>query len=127
LLSAGSICLPFPVYWWSPVEERRRYERFNLKLPAQVEMTPSVPVQEKKILHLHTKNICAGGSYFITVKPFPEGSEVKIHLVVQAEKIKKLTGRQAHVTMMGKVLRTDAEGMAISFSKAYTLTSYRPV
>jgi hypothetical protein len=109
------------------VKEQRKYERFNLKLPAHIEKIASVAPQEKEMLDLHTKNICAGGAYFNTVNPFSEGSEVKIHLVIQAENIKKLTGKQAHLTMTGKVLRTKAEGMAIRFTKAYTLTSHRPI
>jgi hypothetical protein len=106
------------------MKERRRYERFNLILPVQVEMITSPPAQEKRILHLHTKNISAGGAYLIPVTLLPQGSEVKTDLVIHSEKIKKLTGKQAHLSMRAKVLRTEAEGMAIAFSKAYTLTSH---
>ena len=89
-------------------------------------MVSSAPGEEKNVLHLHTENICAGGAYFATAKPFPQGSEVKLHLVVLSERIKRLTGMQAHVTMMGKVLRTQPQGMAIGFSKTYRITSHRP-
>ena len=88
-------------------------------------ITPApAPAQEKRILHLHTKNISAGGAYLIPVTLLPQGSEVKTDLVIHAEKIKKLTGKQAHLSIRAKVLRTEAEGMAITFSKAYTLTSH---
>ena len=60
------------------MKEKRRLERFDLKMPAKIESTTSD--QEEKLLDLLTSNISSGGAFFHTTQPLREGSQVKIDL-----------------------------------------------
>jgi len=103
--------------------ERRKFERFDLELPAGIELATSDQENEEKILNLMTKDICSGGAFFYTTHPLPEGTEVKIELVLDLDKLKKLTGERAFISAKGTVLRAEAEGMAICFDKNYKIRS----
>jgi len=103
--------------------EQRKFERFNLELAAGIEVATSDQENEGKILNLLTKDICAGGAFFHTSQSLPEGTEVKIDLVLDINKLKKLTGKRAFISTKGTVLRADSEGMAICFDKNYKIRS----
>ena len=103
--------------------EQRKFERFDLELATGIEVATSDQENEKKILNLVTKDICSGGAFFYTTNPLPEGTEVKIELVLDLDKLKKLTGERAFICAKGTVLRTESEGMAICFDKNYKIRS----
>ena len=90
--------------------ERRKLERFDLRLPAKMEgLGPKKGVRH----NLLTNNICAGGAFLETTNHLPENSRVSIDFVVP-------TGVQIKVT--GVVLRFEPTGIAIGFDNEYQMT-----
>lgn len=105
--------------------EKRRLERFDLKVPAKIEVMTSE--EDKETLDLFTTDICAGGAFFHTDQPLPEGTDVKIDLVLSLEEIKKLREDSSHacIKISGTVLRTESAGMAVCFKKNYKIQPLR--
>ena len=103
------------------MKEKRTLQRFDLEIPAKIESTTSD--QEKRLLNLLTSNICSGGAFFHTTQPLPEGTQVKIDLVLPLDKLKQLKDdcKQAYIKVTGRVLRSESEGMAILFDKDYLI------
>jgi len=103
------------------MREKRRLERFDLHIPATIELL--TPNQEKGLLNLLTSNICSGGAYFHTTQPLPEGTQVKIDLVLPLDKLTKLKDdwKQVYVKLTGTVSRSESEGTAISFDEDYQI------
>ena len=103
------------------MKEKRELERFDLEMPATIELLTSD--QEKSLLNLLTTNISSGGAYFHTAQPLPEGIQVKMDLVLPLDKLRKLKDehKQAYIKVTGKVLRSESEGMAICFDEDYQL------
>ena len=101
--------------------ERRRLERFELEIPATVEVISDLDQEERRRLNLLTSDICSGGAYFHTDEPLAEGTQVNIDLVLSRESLKKLSGKQAYIKVSGKVIRSEAKGMAICFSPNYRI------
>lgn len=103
------------------MKEKRTLQRFDLEIPAKIESMTSD--QEKRLLNLLTSNICSGGAFFHTTQPLPEGTQVKIDLVLPLDKLKQLKDdcKQAYIMVTGRVLRSESEGMAILFDKDYLI------
>ncbi len=99
------------------MQERRRFERFDFKLSAKIEVT-SGREKGKDTFILPTRDICAGGAFFHTVRSLPEGTQVEIDMVLVPVGWK---GKQAQVEVKGNVVRSEAEGMAISFENHYQM------
>ena len=89
--------------------ERRKLERFDLRLPAKIENLG----RKKRGYNLLTKNISAGGVFLETTNPFPEKSRVGIDFAVPTGVLVKVTG---------VVLRSEPTGIAIRFDNEYQLT-----
>ncbi len=96
--------------------EQRQMERFSLELPSQILLDDG-----EDTLELETENVCAGGAFFKTDQILPEGTEVKLELVIPLDRLKMLEGRQTLVRLTGKVIRTESGGMAIQFGKQYRM------
>jgi hypothetical protein len=98
---------------------KRTLERFDLKIPAKIEIGNSD--HEEKILDLMTKDICSGGAFFHTSQPLPTGTNVKIDLILLLESLKKMNNDypQAYIKVTGTVLRSESTGMAICFHEDY--------
>jgi hypothetical protein len=103
--------------------ERRKLERFKLRIPARLEVvTQRRDVEEiTPALNLTTVNICSGGAFFHTLSPLPEGTEVKIDMVLKLDRIRGLEGKSPLIGVRGRVLRTEPTGMAICFGKSYKI------
>jgi len=103
--------------------ERRKLERFKLSLPARIEVvTQRRDVEETThALNLVTENICSGGAFFRTLSPLPEGTEVKIDMVLNLDRIRGLEGKGPLIRVCGTVLRSEPTGMAICFCKDYEI------
>ena len=102
--------------------DKRTLERFDLELPATIELLTSD--QEKSLVNLLTTNISSGGAYFHTPQPLPKGTQVKIDLVLPLDKLRKLKDehKQAYIKVTGTVLRSESEGVAICFDEDYQIT-----
>jgi hypothetical protein len=107
-------------------KERRKLGRFRLEIPARIETIGAEWGEGRR--DFRTSNISSGGAFFHTEQPLPEGSPVKIDLILPLEKLKRLENehRQAYIKVTGKVLRSESKGMAISFDQNYVIRPLRP-
>ncbi len=105
------------------MREARRLERFDLNLPAKLEILGDEKEREAKTLNLLTRNISSGGAYFHTEQPFPVGTGVKIDIILSIDELKKLKGKRAIIKVSGKVIRQEPNGMAICFNEDYSIKS----
>jgi len=105
------------------MSNKRQLERFDLRLPAIIEVVSESSEHDKKVINLLTRDACSGGAYFHTDQPLPEGTQVKIDLVLSIDVLKKLEGKQAFIKVNGSVIRTESSGMAICFDKDYLVKS----
>jgi hypothetical protein len=103
------------------VQNKRRYERFHHSFPAEIRVVRSNQGSAGEVLHLLTKDICAGGAYFYTSHPLVEGTEVKLDIVLEVVRFKELTGHFPAIKVNGTVLRAEVSGMAIGFDKDYKI------
>jgi len=94
--------------------DKRKYERFDIELPARLETIAS---KKKQVYDLLTKNISASGAYISTSSPFSDSLHLKISLTTQNKKIAKLTGAQCLIECEGSVVRSTPRGIAICFNK----------
>ena len=101
------------------MEEQREFERFDLELPARVEVEATGQKEEPS--SLKTSNISAGGAFFHTERPLSEGTRLRLNLILAIEKLKKLTGSQCHIKVNGTVVRFEEKGMAIRFQRDYSM------
>jgi hypothetical protein len=106
-----------------PMVERRKFERYELKVPAKVETLARTAGRRK--LSLRTANVCAGGAYFCTPYTLTEGTKVRLEIVLTFNG-KKNPGetRNASVRILGTVMRSQKGGMAIRFSEDYDITPH---
>jgi len=103
------------------MEERRQLERFGLKIPASIVVRGTARKREK--LNLLTSNICSGGAFFDTSLALPEGTEVKIDLILPLDRLRTLAVEhpRARIELTGKVLRSGIAGMAVTFDPEYVI------
>jgi hypothetical protein len=95
------------------MQEQRRYERFQLELPARVITDTS---GKKEIFEFYTKDISAAGVLLLgTEWQFSEGIRCQLELIVRGEKIKELTGMKGLIKVEGTVVRSTQDGVAICF------------
>ncbi len=104
------------------MQERRKYERFDLGLPGKIEFVTS---GKQEIFDLLTANISAAGGFFHFAKPVPENAQVKIELIVESKRLKELTGAQGLINVEGTVVRSGSKGMAIWFDKKHQIMLMR--
>ena len=94
------------------MEDRRRFERFEIALPARM---VTVSSGKKHVFEFKTRNISATGAFIDTDSPFSEGTRFKIDLTVSIERIKALTGAMSLIECEGCVVRATPTGIAICF------------
>jgi hypothetical protein len=99
------------------MREQRKFERYGVRLAGRIEVTARCPGRQKEIFSLTTRDVSAGGAFFWNADSVPEGTEVKIDLVLDLERLKERGGRRAVVKVRGTVLRRDPHGMAVGFDK----------
>ena len=104
------------------MEERRWLERFDLRLPAEIEVVARVPDLKKEKLRLQTENICSGGAFFHTPNPLPEGTQVKIDMRLNFRWLKTIENRRPLINVKGSVVRSEPTGMVIRFEKINRIT-----
>ena len=102
------------------MEDKRAYERFDLKVPARLGVLGS-NYGEADEVSLTTVNICAGGAFFITEAPLPQGTRVKMDFVLSIDKLKELLDSHCRIKVQGEVIRTDESGIAVRFDEEYEI------
>ena len=103
------------------MEDRRKDERFKLRLPAKVEVLSHYKDVGKNTLRLETDNICSGGAYFPTLSPLGEGTSVKIDLLLDFFRLKTPRNMRPLIKVIGNVVRSGRTGMAIRFKRRYQI------
>ena len=100
--------------------ERRKFERYEMQVPATVETLARAAARKK--LSLETANVCAGGAYFSTPNVLTEGTNVRLEIVLSFNQCKVLADtKDARIRMLGTVIRSHKDGMAIRFSEDYVI------
>ena len=94
---------------------KRKYERFDIELPARME---TVSFEKKQLFELVTKNISAAGAFLSTNSPFSKGLTIKMSLATQNKRLAELTGSQSLIECEGSIVRTTPTGIGICFNKA---------
>ncbi|MEW6265936.1 MAG: PilZ domain-containing protein [Thermodesulfobacteriota bacterium] len=99
-------------------EDSRSKKRFQVVAPAVVEIEkPSGTEVETEFLNLLSRDVSAGGAFFYTDSPLPEGTRVKVDLVLMTDQLKKIESDQAMIKLVGEVVRVESGGMAVRFNK----------
>ena len=105
------------------MKERTQFERFDLELPARIEV--ETPGRKTEPFSLKTTNISADGAFFRTPKPLSKGTKVKLNLILEIEKLKKLTGSLCHIKVRGTVVRSDEKDMAVRFQQNWKMIPFQ--
>ena len=112
----------YRIYVWSDRRswnERRKLERFDLKVPAKIEVLGNDQVRET--LNLMTKDICAGGAFFDSTKSLPRNTQVEVELILKFSGLKNPETRWTKIKVSGSVLRSETTGMAVCFDSGYKI------
>ena len=104
------------------MKDRRSLERFSLRIPARMKV---LMPKKRKLYHITSSNISASGAFFITSKPFMDGTRVNLTLTIPNEVLKKLTGLSTVLNIDGTIVRSDSIGIAIFFDENYEITAMK--
>ena len=99
--------------------DNRKLERYSLNIPTRIR--PRRPDDAESLFELCTCNVCAGGAFFSTVPPLPEGTQVSIEMLLPVDRLKLVETicGAVRVTISGRVLRSGQDGMAVKFDQNY--------
>jgi hypothetical protein len=103
------------------VKERRKLERFQLRVPTKVELADGSGRVET--LQLETKDISANGAFFESPEAMSQGAHVKLEMVLPVERLQELIGanKKVEIRLEGRVIRQDSGGVAVLFDKKYQI------
>ena len=102
--------------------EKRQFKRFERKVPAKLEHVGTDAISNAATHYLMTKDICAGGTYLATTQPLPEGTEVLVEIALPMEgNLNFETDNHCFVKVKGHIVRSEADGMAVSFQKNFQI------
>ncbi len=102
------------------MEERRRFERFCVNVPARIELPRQSGRAE--MLNVKTENLSAGGVFLKELTgPFPEGEPVTIEIVLHFEELKTPADPEGAlvISATGRLQRSGPAGTAIRFNEDY--------
>jgi len=99
------------------MEEKRKCERFLLRLPTSLLVLES----NNPPVDAVTENISAAGAFFLTDQPLPEGLKVLVELTLMRESGE---GGASRVKVVGTVLPSRPNGMAVCFDKRVQMLPY---
>ena len=103
------------------MEDRRKLERFELRVPAVVVVEPQSGREE--VLDLTTKDVSSDGAFLLSSRLLPEGATVKMEfqLVMESLRNSRRENGRARVRVTGRVIRVDGAGAAIRFGRKYKI------
>ena len=107
------------------MEEKRKYERFDLEIPIKIKLNK--PEADEGEFIFTTNNICAGGAFFNTEDQIPEGTKVHLDFIISFEKLKELLNSQCRIIVSGEVIRKDSTGVAVRFEEDYEIIPLRGI
>ena len=103
------------------LKEKRRIQRFSIALPSKI----AVGSENPPVLNLVSRNLCAGGGFYLTDNPLPIGTRVTIEMIMRLGEPERGDVTGSPISVSGTVIRTTADGMAVRFAKKYAITSLR--
>ncbi len=99
--------------------EKRQLQRFSVALPSMIEPTGgNLPV-----MSLFSRDVCAGGAFYLTDSPLPVGTPVMIKMIMKLKETGRSDVTNSQISVSGTVVRADASGMAVCFAKRYKIAS----
>jgi PilZ domain len=99
------------------VNDRRRHERFALRLVVQLSAT-----EELAAARCYTQNISSGGFYFLSPEPLIRGEQREIFLALPA--FDSTSGSNAGIACQARVVRIDPRPDSGGFGIACEIERY---
>jgi PilZ domain len=92
--------------------DRRNISRFELRLRSLLKRLQN----GEEVVELFTRDVSSKGAFFLTSEPLPIDTTLDMTLFLPV-------GQTLHsrISVAGKVVRTEDEGMAVRFDPGYTL------
>ena len=102
------------------VIEKRRFERYRIKIPAMIEWTTQ---EGSRTLFLETENISAQGVFFPMGESISPVGGLRMHFILDfpGSNQSEYSGETVLITVTGKILRDDTSGIAVSFEEDYKI------
>ena len=102
--------------------DRRKFERYNIAIPVNVEITPSAGLPEK--FDFEGINMAAGGILIKKGQALPKDFPIKMQIIFHFEDLKTPENLEGALimTVTGHVLRIEPEGTAIGFYEDYKMS-----
>ncbi len=100
--------------------ERREVTRYNLEVPAQVEIVNENG--DVNAYRLKTRDISSGGAFLYTEgREFSPGLEMRLNLYLNS-----FANTASCIVVNGRVVRTEKEGVGVCFDGQYQFVSKAP-
>jgi hypothetical protein len=101
------------------MKERRKLRRFGMRLPAKIVGYD----QGVETVELETRDISSDGAFLLTGSPLDAGTKLKLELELPVEKLRQLFDGQRtfNLRIKGVVIRKEASGVAVKFTKKYKI------
>lgn len=97
------------------MQERRKFQRFNLKLPAKIKVVGS----REKSFKLVTRDVCAAGAFFKSRTPLAKQTRLEIDLIIKVGVPGNFSLTKSVARFTGKVTRSEVDGIAVAFDEKY--------
>lgn len=110
-----------PIWNLETMDKKRKFERFDINVPARIEIIFQDGEREKH--DLETSDLSAEGTYLKSERPLQEGSQVRIEIFLNLEELRCPADPDGSliIAATGRVLRSGDEGMAIHFNEDYVI------
>lgn len=99
--------------------ERRQDRRFSLQFPCLINVRSKLP--QMLCQQVETLNVSRSGAYLHAKQPLPEGTRIAIDMVVRFDAKLPFSTPGSCISLDGRVLRSDAQGMAVAFDGPYRI------
>ena len=103
------------------LSEKRKQRRFSIALPSTIVSNS----KNSPALRLVSRDICAGGGFYLTDSPLPIGTQVMIKMIMNLGETDHSDVTRSQINVSGTVVRADSIGMAVSFGKRYKIVAMR--
>ena len=97
------------------MEEKRQYARLKIPLPVRLE---TLSLDQKKVLHLETRDISYSGAFITTPTSFPYGTRFILDFTIPSDNLKEFKDIESLKGCRGSMVRSTSMGVAIQFDKA---------
>lgn len=106
---------------FSASKSKRTEERLEIELNAFI--TYRNQEGDAESVELSTKNLSAGGAFFLADQALDLGQIIDIDLVLPLEHLRNLGGKSVLIKASGKVVRKERDGIAVAFEDNRVVTS----